>query len=195
MRQHEYARDPKGQQYPVAELSHAEKTKVDGLDFDIQELKADHIVYALSRAFGSLFHNIWKSMEEVAGEEIARKVSYSIGVRYGFKNYSDFLKARGLDHGSPAIMCEFQDKIHSIRGNVHISARFGEFDDEKCVITRKRCIYHEWHIAGTEKYHGEFYRGLYDGYCKADPALKRVENPRCLWKGDNGCIHIFLFKM
>lgn len=194
MQQHEYAEDPVAKEYPATELSEEEKKKIDTLSFDFRELTHDHIIYGLARAFGSLFHNIWKSMEKVGGEDIARKVSYDMGVLYGFKNYGDFLKAKDLDHGSPAVMCEFQDKIHSIRGSVHISARFGEFDEEKCIITRKRCIYHEWHFPGTEKYHGEFYRGLYDGYRRADLNLKRVENPRCLWKGDDGCTHIFWYK-
>jgi hypothetical protein len=160
MKRHEYAKDSLSIEYPVTELSSEEKKKIDTLMFDFKELTPDHIVYGISRAFGSLFHNLWKSMETIAGEETARKVSYEMGVYYGYKNYSDFLKERLLPQGKPALMCEFQDKIHSIRGSVHISARFGEFDDKKCVITRKRCIYHEWHIHGTEKYHGEFYRGL-----------------------------------
>jgi len=194
MEQNEYAKDTLAQKYPVAELSAKEKAKVDGLKFDFRELTAEHVVHGLARAFGSLFHNIWMSMEEIAGEDMARKVSYAMGVKYGFANYSDFLKVRGLDQGSPSIMCEYQDKIHSVRGPVHANARFGQFDDRKCIITRKRCIYHEWHIEGTEKYHEEFYKGLYHGYRKADPALKRVDNPKCLWKGDNECEHIFWFK-
>lgn len=194
MQQHEYAKDPAANDYPVAELSEEEKKKIDRLGFKFSELNQDHIVYGLSRAFGSLFHVIWSSMEKFAGEELARKITYNVGALYGSKNYGEFLRAKGLEHGSPAVMCEFQDKIHSVRGSVHISARFGEFDDEKCVITRKRCIYHEWYIPGTEKYHGEFYQGLYEGYRQADPKLRRVENPRCLWQGNDGCTHIFWYR-
>jgi hypothetical protein len=194
VRQRNYAKDTVAQKYPVGDLSPEEKRKIDGLTFDFRELTAEHIVYALSRAFGSLFHNIWISMEEIAGEDTARKMSYAMGVKYGFANYGDFLDARGLRQGSPSVMCEYQDKIHSVRGPIHANARFGQFDKEKCIITRNKCIYHQWHTEKTRKYHEEFYKGLYDGYKKADPALKDVENPRCLWKGDDGCTHIFRFR-
>ncbi len=194
MRQHEYVDDPSASSYPVKELSEEEKTRVDGLTFDFQELTPDYIVYGLSRAFGILFATVWKTVEEVSGEDTARKVSYQIGRRFGSINFAAFLRSRGVQKGSPALMCEFQDKIHSVRGTVHISARFGRFDDKKCVVLRKRCIYHEWYLEGTAQFHGEFYRGLYDGYRQADQALKRVENPTCLFKRDDCCEHIFIYE-
>lgn len=194
MEQNIYVKDPMAHKYPINELSEEEKQKVNGLTFDFRELTPDHIVYGLSNAFGSLFHNFWKNIEDVAGKEIAKQISHRIGVKYGFINYSNFLKSHGGSFGTPALMCEFQDKIHSIRGTVHISARFGSFDDKKCVIVRKRCIYHEWHIDSNAEYHSEFYRGLFDGYRQADTALKRVENPLCLHKGNDSCKHIFVYK-
>ena len=194
MRQHNYAKDPMALLYPISELSEEECKKVDGLRFDFKELTANHIVYGLTRAFGNIFHVFWKTVEEVAGEETALKVCHDMGQRFGAVNFGTFLRSRGFDKGSPALMCEFQDKIHSVRGPVHTSARFGWFDEKKCVILRKRCFYHEYRLEGTAKYHSEFYKGLYDGYRQADPALKRVENPLCLWKGDESCKHEFIYE-
>jgi len=187
-------KDPAASSYPVSDISEDEKRKVDGLTFEFGELTADHIVYGLTRAFGGLFHIVWKTIEEVAGEEEAKRISYTMGTRFGAINFTNFLKSRRVDRGTPALMCEFQDKIHSVRGPLHTSARFGWFDDKKCVIVRKRCFYHEWRLEGTGKYHGEFYRGLYDGYRLADPALKRVENSLCLHKGHDSCEHIFIYE-
>lgn len=117
-----------------------------------------------------------------------------MGLRFGAINFGNFLMSRGVDRGTPALMCEFQDKIHSVRGPLHTSARFGWFDDKKCVVLRSRCFYHEWHLEATAKYHSKFYKGLYDGYRHADFALKRVENPLCLHKGNESCKHVFIYE-
>lgn len=194
MKQHEYAKSLSGLRYPVAELTDGEKERINNLNFNLEELTAEHIVYALARAFGSMFHNIMKFIEEAAGEDVALGVARRTGVQYGKTNYGLFLKSKGAEHGSPALMCEFQDTVHSIRGPLHASARFGWFDDKKCVIRRKKCIYYEWHLEGTEKYVGALEQGIQAGYEEVDPAIVKTECPRCLWKGHDGCEQIWQFK-
>ena len=41
--------------YPTRELFEEEKARIVNLDFDLEELTVDHIVFALERAFGLLF--------------------------------------------------------------------------------------------------------------------------------------------
>ncbi len=194
MKRHEYTKNLSAIGYPVRELSDLEKERIDTLNFNFEELKADHIVYALSRAFGSIFHNTMKAIEEVASRDVAMKTAERLGERYGIANYGAFLKSRGAERGTAALMCEFQDKVHSVRGIEHATARFGMFDDEKCVIRRKKCIYHLYSFEDTGKYTEALEKGIQKGYFQVDPGLAKFENVRCLWKGDNGCEHIISFK-
>jgi len=194
MKQHEYAKSLAGLRYPVAELTDGEKTRINNLDFALEELTAEHIVYALARAFGGIFHSLIKFTEEVAGRDAALEVARRTGIQYGRANYGAFLKTHGVERGSPALFCRFQDTVHSIRGHLHASARFGEFDDKKCVVRRKKCIYYEWHLEGTEQYIGALEQGMQAGYEQIDPAIIKTECPRCLWKGDDGCEQIWWFK-
>jgi hypothetical protein len=160
---------------------------MESFGFRISEIDADRIVYAQSRSFANLFHNIFDVVRERFGEERATEVAQSLGRRYGVNNYGGFLRSRGVKEGSPALMCEFQDMAHAIRGPDHASALFGEFDEERCMVKRTKCIYFSDHPAGMGQYTAIFEAAVAEGYQEVDPALERVDNPRCLCKGDSSC--------
>lgn len=191
MRSNDYADADPLLFYPGRNLPASEADKIANYSFDIEALTPGHVVHALARSFRGIFHGMLATFAEVVGEGSALETARRLGRKYAGANYGGFLASKGLSAGSPQLMAEFQDKAHIIRGYEHTSALFGKFDESHCVVTRERCIYFQ---PDGAQYTGEFEMGCLEGYHAADPNLERVDNPACLWKGDDHCRHVFHFR-
>lgn len=182
-----YANDPK-LFYPGRNLSAAEKARMDTYNIKISELTIDHIVYSMSRQIEANFQTFYTVAEELIGEQKALEIAGEIGRRYGGLGYQNFLKALGRGNdGSPQTMVQYQDLVHAIRGPKHTAALFAQYDDKRCVIKRKACIYFSEAAPGNGKYVAAFERGCMDGYQQADKNLKRVDVIKCLCHGGDSC--------
>jgi len=174
--------------YPGLNLSVDEKQRMDDLDFTIEELTTDHLVYSMARQIEANFQTFYTVAEEIAGEEAALKIAHEIGRRYGGGGYAKLLAARGCgNRGSAQMMAIYQDIAHSIRGPKHTAALYAEWDDERCVVKRDQCIYFDENRPENGKYTGAFERGCFEGYVAADENLDRVEVRCCRWQGDARC--------
>lgn len=194
MKQHDYARDSL-LFYPGKNLSEEERQRVENYEIAIDELTVDHIVYSMARQLETNFQIFYTVAEQVVGEEQALEIAREIGRQYGGVGYANLLKALGREgDGGPETMYLYQDLVHAIRGPKHIAALFGEYDDERCTVRRKQCIYFSEEFPENGKYTGAFEQGCFDGYMNADPNLIRVENPACRWKGDDHCEHSWVYK-
>jgi hypothetical protein len=71
---------------------------------------------------------------------------------------------------------------------------FAEYDDERCIVRRKECLYYSDAAPSNGKYTGEFERGACDGYASVDPNLDHTEVHACRWRGDSGCEMHWVFK-
>ena len=128
--------------YPGLNLSDEEKQRLDNFEFSIEQLTTDQLVYSMARQIESNFQTFYTVAEEVAGEEAALKIAHEIGRRYGGGGYAKLLAARGcVNYGSAQMMAIYQDIAHSIRGPKHTAALYAEWDDERCIVKRDRCIY------------------------------------------------------
>jgi hypothetical protein len=181
--------------YPGMALSEEEKLRLDELRFSIDELTTDHLVHSMARQIETNFQTFYTVAEEVAGETAALEIAHSIGRRYGGGGYARLLAARGCgNHGSPQMMAIYQDIAHAIRGPKHTAALYAEWDDERCIVKRDRCIYFDETRPENGKYTGAFERGCFEGYVAADENLERVEVRCCRWQGDNRCEISWEFK-
>ena len=81
--------------YPGLNLSEAEKQRMDDLDFSIENLTTDHLVYSMAKQIETNFQTFYTVAEEIVGEENALKIAHEIGRRYGGGGYAKLLQARG----------------------------------------------------------------------------------------------------
>jgi hypothetical protein len=174
--------------YPGLNLSAEERKRMDDLDFTIEELTTDHLVYSMARQIETNFQTFYTVAEEIVGEEAAMKIAHEIGRRYGGGGYAKLLEARGCgNRGSAQMMAIYQDIAHSIRGPKHTAALYAEWDEERCIVKRDQCIYFDENRPENGKYTGAFERGCFEGYVAADENLERVDVRCCRWQGDARC--------
>jgi hypothetical protein len=186
-KQEPYANDPL-LFYPGRRLSDEEKRRIDTYEIEIDEVTTDHLVYAMGKQIENNFQTFYSVAEEIVGEEKALEIAHEIGLRYGGKGYETLLKAKGLGRdGSARMMALYQDLVHSIRGPKHTSALYAEYDDQRCVVRRKECIYYSEQHPDNGKYTEALELGCFEGYKAADKNLLRVEVHKCRYRGDAGC--------
>lgn len=182
--------------YPGARLSDEDRRRMESYDIAIDELTIDHLVYSMSRQIENNFQSFYTVAEELAGEETALAIAKEIGRRYGGVGYANLLKAQGRpQRGEPKMMALYQDLVHAIRGPKHAAALFAEYDDERCIVRRRQCIYFNEANPQNGKYTEAFEAGCFEGYVAADDNLLRVEVIRCVFQGgNNGCEQHWVFK-
>jgi hypothetical protein len=180
--------------YPGKRLTAAERERMDSYEVPIDEVTVDHLVYSMGRQIENNFQTFYTVAEAIVGEEKALEIAHEIGRRYGGTGYSRLLEAHGRGReGEPREMALYQDLVHSIRGPKHASALFAEYDDERCVVKRRECIYFSEANPQNGKYAGAFESGCFEGYVAADDNLDRVDVIRCRWRGDEGCEQHWVF--
>ena len=181
--------------YPGKNLSEEEKSKVDDYRIAIDDITTDHLVYSMGRQLENNFQTFYTVAEDLIGEEQALTIAYQIGLRYGGLGYKKLLEAHGKGGaGTPRTMALYQDLAHSIRGPKHTSALFAEYDDTRCVVKRRRCLYFSEERPENGKYTGEFERGACDGYASVDRNLLGTEVHACRWKGNDHCEMHWVYK-
>ena len=168
---------------------------MDRYEIEIDEITIDHLVYAMSKQIENNFQTFYTVAESVVGEEKALAIANEIGRRYGGRGYATLLEAKGLGKkGSARLMALYQDLVHSIRGPKHAAALYAEYDDERCIVRRKECIYYNEQTPQNGKYTEAFELGCFDGYKAADENLLRVEVHRCRYRGDGGCEQHWVYR-
>ena len=181
--------------YPGSSLSAEERRRMDTYEITIDEVTVDHLVYSMSRQIENNFQSFYTVAEELAGEEMALSIAREIGRRYGGQGYANLLKAYGRpQRGEPRMMALYQDLVHAIRGPKHAAALFAEYDDTRCVVRRRQCIYFDERNPHNGRYTEAFEAGCFDGYVAADDNLLRVEVVRCRFQGTDGCEQHWVFK-
>lgn len=186
--QHEPYSNKRFMFYPGMNLSQAERDRMDRYEVPIDEVTIDHLVYAMSKQIENNFQAFYTVAEEVAGEEMALKIAFEIGKRYGGSGYAKLLEAHGLGrNGSAKMMTIYQDLVHAIRGPKHTAALFAEYDDDRCVVKRNACIYYNEANPQNGKYTGAFEQGCFEGYKAADQNLREVVVHSCVWRQEGHC--------
>jgi hypothetical protein len=194
MRQESYSKDHT-LFYPGAQLSPAERDRMERYDISIGEVTVDHLVYSMSRQIENNFQSFYTVAEELVGVDAALAIAKEIGRRYGGDGYSRLLKAHQRERrGEPRMMALYQDLVHSIRGPKHAAALFAEYDDTRCIVRRKECIYFSEQNPQNGRYTEAFEAGCFEGYVAADDNLLRVEVKHCRFQGADGCEQHWVFK-
>jgi hypothetical protein len=164
-------------------------------DIGIDEVTVDHLVYSMSRQIENNFQSFYAVAEDLAGIDTALAIAREIGRRYGGQGYARLLVAQGRERrGEPRMMALYQDLVHSIRGPKHAAALFAEYDDTRCIVRRRQCIYFNEENPQNGKYTEAFEAGCFEGYVAADDNLVRVEVVRCRFQGADGCEQHWVFK-
>jgi hypothetical protein len=181
--------------YPGAGLPESEKDRMSRYEIPIEEISVDHLIYSMSLQIEGNFQTFYTIAEEVVGVEKALAIAQEIGRRYGGEGYSKLLTAQGRPRrGSPRMMAVYQDLVHAIRGPKHAAALFAEYDDTRCIVRRKQCIYFSEANPENGKYTEAFEAGCFEGYVAADDNLLRVEVQHCRFQGADGCEQHWVFK-
>jgi len=169
--------------------------RMESYDISLEEVTTDHLVYSMSRQIENNFQTFYTTAEEVVGVENALAIARQIGRKYGGEGYRKLLRARGREgRGDPRMMALYQDLVHSIRGPKHAAALFADYDDTRCIVRRKACIYFDESNPKNGKYTEAFEAGCFEGYVAADANLLRVEVKHCRFQGADGCEQHWVFK-
>jgi hypothetical protein len=181
--------------YPGANLSDAEKRRVEEYSLNIDDITVDHLIHSMSLQIESNFQTFYTVAEDVVGEEKALETAEEIGRRYGGSGYAKWLDAHGYEdgRGTPRTMALYQDLVHSIRGPKHTSALFAEWDAERCVVKRRNCIYYSESQPENGKYTEAFERGCFAGYKAADSNIIEIKVVECRFQGAAGCEQHWIF--
>jgi hypothetical protein len=196
MRELEYADQALLADYPGTDLSEEDKRAIADSTAGVVEIltSPELIIHGLGESLSVIVTAIFAKVEEVAGAETALEVARRLGREHGERNYSRFLANRGLP-GGPRSFCEYEDYGHALRGPRHVKALFARYDETSVYVEREDCLYFCGERGRRNLYIEALEAGMYEGYIAADPRLERVENPRCLCKGDaDGCVHRFVFR-
>ena len=181
--------------YPGAGLSEDERHRTENYEIRIAELTTDHLIYSMSRQIENNFQTFYTTAEDVVGEERALEIAREIGRRYGGQGYAQLLRSYDQDRrGDPRMMALYQDLVHAIRGPKHAAALFAEYDDTRCIVRRRQCIYFNEARPENGKYTEAFEAGCFEGYVAADDNLLRVEVIRCRFQGADGCEQHWVFE-
>lgn len=192
----EYADPALLEAYPGMRLSPEDRAMVDQSTAPVVEIlqRPDLIIHALGESLSVIVTAIFEEVAHATGPETALAVARSLGRRHGERNLRRFLENRGLPGGARSF-CEYEDYGHALRGPRHVQALFATHDDTTVVVHRSDCLYFCGRRGTPNPYIEALEAGMYEGYAAADPLLERVENPRCLCKGDpDGCEHRFVFR-
>lgn len=182
------------ERYPGAHLTEADKDRVRNATATIEELVSTDglILFALGEALSSILTTLLDTTAAVGGEAVALEVARQVGLRYGEDNYSKYLRNRGLESGAE-VFAAYQDYMHTLRGPRHITAWWATHDESNVLVERSDCLYFCGTRGVPNRYVAELEFNITEGYRRVDPNLV-IDNPQCLTKGDNGCVHRFAFK-
>lgn len=181
--------------YPGAGLSETEKGRMDRYEVPIEELSVDHLIYSMSKQIENNFQSFYTVAEETVGKENALEIARGIGRRYGGQGYARLLKVYGREQrGEPRMMALYQDLVHAIRGPKHAAALFAEYDDTRCIVRRRECIYFNEDNPQNGIYTEAFEAGCFEGYVAADDNMLRVDVEFCRFQGAPGCEQHWVFK-
>jgi hypothetical protein len=181
--------------YPGAGLTQEQRQQMDRYEIPIDQVTVDHLVYSMSKQIENNFQSFYTIAEEVVGEAQALEIAKQIGRRYGGGGYATFLRAQGCEgEGSPRMMALYQDLVHSLRGPKHAAALYATYDESRCVVKRRECIYFSEAAPQNGKYAGAFEAGCFEGYVANDRNLLRVEVKHCVWQGAGGCEQHWVYR-
>jgi hypothetical protein len=178
--------------YPGSQLS--DERKQDVLDFKVplDEITFDDILFNTARAYTGTFYGLIAILEDKIGKEATQEVVREMGYRGGKRNIPAWLAAHGVEVGSPALMSEYQDFAHALRGPDHASA-YSEYSDTVCRVTRDKCGWHTGRPEGMESYCKYSSDGFLRAYRESDSALETAEIRQCMSHGDETCEHVFTY--
>ena len=179
--------------YP-GRISAQRAQEIQNFEVGIDELTVDDIVHAISRNGTLILYTMFEIVKDMWGEEAAIKVWEEYTYRRAKNGFSRWLKKNGVTSGTPELMAAYQDRAHALSGPA-ASTAYTTYDDEKCIITRTSCYYHTHKPEGMKSLCGYTESGGFmRGYMEADPAIKKVERPKCLSQGDDNCVRIIWYK-
>ncbi|MTD54012.1 hypothetical protein [Amycolatopsis pithecellobii] len=189
-----HASDELSARYPGRDLTDEQKNAVRDATASIEQLVETEglLTFAVGEALSSFVTGILESVAEIAGEEAAIAAAVQVGHRYGRENYSKYLRNRGLT-SSPEVFCAYQDYMHAVRGPRHATALWATYGDDSVTVERSDCLYFSGERGTPNRIVAAMEASIVEGYQQVDPQL-RMENPRCLTKGNpEGCLHLFRF--
>jgi hypothetical protein len=189
-----HASDDLSARYPGSHLTDKQKGAIRDATASIEQLTDTEglLAFAVGEALSSFVTSILDSVAKIAGEDVAIAAAVEVGHRYGRENYSKYLRNRGLT-SSPEVFCAYQDYMHAVRGPRHATALWATYGEDSVTVRRSDCLYFCGERGTPNRIVAAMEASIVEGYQQVDPNLK-VENPRCLTKGDpEGCLHLFRF--
>jgi hypothetical protein len=181
--------------YPGRNVSQDWSDRIDRFDYSLSDIGSDLLVASMAKQIERNFQTFFGAAADVVGAAVTLEIARTLGRKYGGRGYATFLRSRGSEgRGTPALMAEYQDLAHAIRGPKHTAALFAQYDDRRCVIRRGACVYFSEEFPEHAPYTGAFEAGCMDGYKDVDENLLDVEVLSCRWQGAPSCETIITFR-
>ena len=173
--------------YP-AKISEERINQIDEKNITYDEFTCNDLVYSLSKRAKWTLHNFYLALQQVAGDETARKVAKKAGYNMGKTALAAWQKKFNTKQMNPEQWAIMQDFQHALGGFFHRDA-FAEYDDKKCVVRRTDCGHCTFapetrHLC---KYTDE---GFLEAYREMQPGLKTTAKTG-LPEGSDICEVIF----
>lgn len=166
--------------------------QIQNFEVSIDDFTVDDLVHAIAKSGTTILYVMFDIIEGRWGKEAAIKVFEEYSYRRAKNGYTRWLKKNGVTSGTPELMAAYQDLMHATSGPA-ASAAYTTYDAEKCTIIRTSCFYHTFRPEGKESL-CKYTEGFMKGYMEADPAIRKVERPKCMAYGDNCCIRTIWYK-
>lgn len=179
--------------YPGANMSEERKRQVLNLEVPLDEVTYDDILFNTARSYTGTFYGLIAVMEKRLGKEATQDIVREMGYVGGKRNIPAWLEAHGVTEGSPALMSEYQDYAHALRGPEHASA-YSEYTETVCRVARDKCGWHTGRPEGMESYCKYSSEGFLKAYRESDAALETAEIKMCMSSGDETCEHVFTYR-
>ena len=154
--------------------------KLMSFDFEgIDDLSLDDIFAAHSEMYKRALYAMLMAAEELWGIEKADQLAFQLGYKGGTMGWTKVQKHFRTGKLEPDQIAWYQDMGHLFYGAS--TKAFSDFDDEKCIVTREKCLYKPPEELGEKG--KNWCRNIDDGfmkaYCDCQPGL--VMKRTCLF--------------
>ena len=165
------------------------------LNFEVavEDITVDDIIYMLSRSWTTTIYVFLGMIRERWGEEAARESAEQYGYLLGQTAMRRWLRRLQTDTQTPETMCMYQDLQHAL-GGPNFAENVTEYDDEKVVIRRTKCVFHTNRPRGMESYCEPIIDGYVRAYLELDKGLEGGERVACMCRGDDYCLNILKYR-
>lgn len=169
--------------YPGSNVTEERKQGLADLAVEPNELTSDDVAWNLGVLWTRAMYTLMGVVRDRFGDEVANEVAEEFGYRVAKTNLIAWMRSHSLDRMTTEQFARFQDNRHALGGARHAES-YISYDDEKLILRRTGCGYHDNRPEGHVSFCHYSAPGFFRGYAEVDPHIK-AKVIRCRSRGDS----------